>query len=98
MIDVAVSSPLTQASVRLKDPAEVYAKDQKHGKYDKFFEGTEYLFCAMVWETLGAINEEGEVVLRQIFRFAASRLGREFSSFCARSWARFSCCLQRSVA
>ena len=36
--------------------------------------------------------------LKQIFRFAAKRLGHEFSSFCGRSWARVSCCLQRSVA
>ena len=56
------------------------------------------MFCAMVWETLGAINEEGEDVIRQIFRFAAKRLGHEFSSYCGRSWARVSCCLQRSVA
>ena len=57
-----------------------------------------YSFAAMVWETLGAINVEGEEVLRQIFSFAAKRLHREFSSFCARSWAQFSCCLQRSVS
>jgi hypothetical protein len=52
----------------------------------------------MVWETLGAINEEGEEVIKQIFRFASKRLGHEFSSFCGRAWARVSCCLQRSVA
>jgi hypothetical protein len=51
----------------------------------------------MVWETLGALNSEGEEVLRQIFRFAAKQLGHEFSSYCGRAWARFSCCLQRSV-
>ena len=52
----------------------------------------------MVWETLGAINEEGEEVLREMFRFAARRLGHEFSSYCGRAWARVSCCLQRSVS
>ena len=57
-----------------------------------------YSFAAMVWESLGAINVEGEEVLRQIFSFAAKRLHREFSSFCGRSWAQFSCCLQRSVS
>ena len=30
----------------------------------------------MVFESLGAINVEGEEVLRSIFRFAAKRLGR----------------------
>ena len=70
---------------------------QKHGKYDKSFAETNYSFCAMVWETLGALNSEGEEVLRQIFRFAAKQLGCEFSSYCGRAWARISCCLQRSV-
>jgi len=37
-------------------------------------------------------------VLRQLFTFAAQHLGREFSSYCSRAWARVSCCLQRSIA
>jgi hypothetical protein len=52
----------------------------------------------MVFETLGVINDQGEEVLRQLFTFAAQHLGREFSSYCSRAWARVSCCLQRSVA
>jgi len=96
-IDVAITSPLL-SSVKQENPGESYAHNTKHAKYDKGFVGSEYMFCAMVWETLGAINEEGEEVIRQIFRFAAKRLGHEFSSFCGRSWARVSCCLQRSVA
>ena len=52
----------------------------------------------MVFETLRAVNAEGEELLRQLFRFAAKRLGREFTSYCGRAWARFSCNLQRSVA
>ena len=89
---------LQKASVRLYDPCEEYAASQKHGKYDKDFRGTRYSFAAMVWECLGAINVEGEDVLRQIFSFAAKRLHREFSSYCGRAWAQFSCCLQRSVS
>ena len=96
-IDIAITSPLS-SSVNEGKPCEPYAANVKHAKYDKSFVGTEYMFCAMVWETLGALNEEGEEVIKQIFRFAAKRLGREFSSFCGRSWARVSCCLQRSVA
>ena len=45
-------------------------------KYDASFKDTQYTFSAMVFETLGAVNVEGEEVLRQLFRFAA-RLGRE---------------------
>jgi len=97
-IDVAVTSPLQKASVRLISPCEEYATVQKHGKYDKDFEGVHYSFAAMVWETLGAVNVEGEEVLRQVFSFAAKWRNREFSSFCGRAWAQFSCCLQRSVS
>ena len=98
VIDVAVTSPLTATYERLLEPCEWYAATQKHGKYDADFKGTQYTFCAMIFETLGAINVEGEEVLRQLFRFAAKRLGREFTSYCGRAWARVSCNLQRAVA
>ena len=52
----------------------------------------------MVFETLGVINVEGEEVLRQLFRFAAKRPGRMFTSYCGRAWARVSCNLQQSVS
>ncbi len=97
-IDVAVTSPLTKGSLRVVSPCEDYAKVQKHKKYDASFVGTNYFFCAMVFETLGAINDQGEEVLRQLFTFAAQHRGVEFSSYCSRAWARVSCCLQRSVA
>ncbi len=97
-IDVAVTSPLTERSLRLVSPCEDYASVQKHRKYGDAFVGTNFFFCAMVFETLGAINDQGEEVLRQLFTFAAQHLGREFSSYCSRAWARVSCCLQRSIA
>jgi hypothetical protein len=97
-IDVAVTSPITKTSVRLNNPCEEYGITQKHRKYDASFVGTNYSFCAMIFETLGAVNQEGEEVLRQLFRYAAKHLGREFSSYCVRAWARVSCALQRSVA
>ena len=43
------------------------------------FIGTDHIFCAMVFETLGGLNVEGEEVLRMIFRFAAKRFRREFT-------------------
>ena len=97
-IDVAVTSSLNRTNIRITQPCEEYAEVQKHKKYDVSFEGVPYLFTPMVFETLGAINVEGGKILSQLFRFAAKRLGREFSSFCGRGWARFSCNLQRSVA
>src|SRR5690349_21824242 len=71
-VDVAVTSPLAATYERMKEPCEGYAATQKHGKYDVSFEGTDYFFGAMVFETLGAINVEGEEILKQ-FRFAAKR-------------------------
>jgi hypothetical protein len=97
-IDVAVTSPLNSHQVRVESPCEEYAAVNKHGKYDASFEGKDFDFCPVVWETLGAVNVEGEDLLRQIFRFAAKQLGREFSSYCGRSWARISCNLQTSVS
>jgi hypothetical protein len=82
-IDTAITSPLTKSSNRFPYPCEEYATVQKHGKYDAGFVGSSYSFCAMVWETLGALNSEGEDVLHALFRFAAKQLGREFSSYCA---------------
>ena len=97
-IDVAVTSPLNVTHVRVTEPCEFYAASRKHKKYDASFEGTSYLFSPVVFETLSAINREGEEVLKQMFRFAAKRLGREFTSYCGRAWARLSCSLQRSVS
>ena len=62
------------------------------------FQNTDFIFSALVFETLGAINVEGEEVLRQLFHFVAKRTGREFTSYSGRPWARFSCNLQRSVS
>jgi hypothetical protein len=95
VIDVAVTSPLVDTYVRLEDPCNWYAATQKHGKYDASFKDTQYTFSAMVFETLGAVNDEGEEVLRQLFRFAAKRLGREFTSYCGWAWTDN---LQRSVS
>jgi hypothetical protein len=66
-IDVAITSALGKASIRRESPCKQYALTQKHGKYDKSFAETNYSFCAMIWETLGALNSEGEEVLRQTF-------------------------------
>ena len=76
-------SPLAPTHEWMKKPCEWYAATQKHGKYDASFVGTNYFFSAMIFETLGGVNAEGEEVLRMLFRFAAKRLGREFTSYCS---------------
>ena len=55
-----MTSPLSKTSLRVINPCEDYGELRKHRKYDVSFEGTDYTFCAMVFETLGAINGEGE--------------------------------------
>ena len=59
--------PLAMSQVRTINPCEEYAATVKHHKYDKSFEGTEYVFSAMVFETLGAVNWEGEEVYASYF-------------------------------
>ena len=39
-----------------------------------------------MFETLGAINLEGEELLRMIFSFASKRLGRELTTYCGRAY------------
>ena len=98
-LDIAVTSPLNDTNMLTKRPCEEYAKSRKHAKYDKDFKESEgHLFGTIVWETLGAVNSEGEDYLRQIMRFASVRQNHEHSSYCGRMWARLSCCLQREVA
>ena len=75
--------------MRIIEPCEDYASIRKHAKYDASFVSTEYMFSPMVFETLGAINTEGEEVLKQLFQFDAQRLGREYTSYCGRAWRDF---------
>jgi hypothetical protein len=76
-IDVAVTSPYSVSNLHRESPCEVYAAQQKHAKYDRSFQGTNYVFGALVMETTGAINEEGQGILRQLFRFAAKRQNQQ---------------------
>ena len=93
-IDVAVMSPLAATYQRLNGMLPLRSTVNMMRVLLKL----NIFSCAMVFETLGEVNVEGEEVLRMIFRFAAKRLGREFTSYCGRAWARLSCNLQRSVA
>ena len=60
-IDVAVTSPFSAQHPANQPPCESYAEKYKHGKYEKDFKGSNYLFSAIVWETTGAVNAEGEL-------------------------------------
>src|SRR5688572_12587233 len=95
-IDVAVISSL--AHMGCTDPCESYAVDHKHRRYGPSFVGSPYDFVPVVFEASGAVNAEGEEILRQLIRFAAVRSGSGLSRFAGRAWARISCCIQNSVA
>jgi len=97
-IDVAVTCPFSINNVSRSSPCEYYAESKKHAYYDADFRGTSFFFAALVFESTGAVNEEGLAVLRQLFRFAAKREGVQLSVYCGRAWARLSCNLQSSVA
>jgi hypothetical protein len=97
-IDVAVICPLVATHMREEVPCESYAESRKHARYDKAFRGSNYDFAAMVFETSGAVNDEGRNIMRQIIRFASKRECVGNSSFAGRAWARLGCCIQTSVA
>jgi len=97
-IDVAVTSPFSAYGMRSKSPADSYAMNFKHRKYDAGFVRSGYYFSAMVLETTGGIGVEGISTLRQIFRFASVRQNATHSVYAGRAWARLSCNLQSSVA
>ena len=67
-IDVAITSTFSAYNVRLEEPCEDYALTRKHLKYDKGFVGSRFDFSALVLETTGAFNQEGERILKQIFK------------------------------
>ena len=71
---------------------------QKTERYAPAFVHSDYDFAPVVFETSGAVNKEGESVLKQLVRFASKREGFTHTVYAARAWARLSCCVQYSVA
>ena len=96
-IDVAVVCPLVPSHLPESEPCEAYAC-KKHQKYDKGFLHSSFDFVPMIFETGGAINRDGESILKQLFRFASKRSSTSYAKFVGRAWARLSCTLQRSVS
>ena len=90
---MAVICPLAPSHMGEDEPCETYAKRQNHDLYDATFKGSRYDFAAMVFETSGAVNDEGRDILRQIIRFASKRECMGNSSFAGRAWARVGCCI-----
>jgi hypothetical protein len=80
-IDVAVTSPFASHNISVENPCEKYAATRKHKKYDASFVGSNYDFVAVVFETTGGLNEQGLLVLRQVFRFAAKQENTQLSVY-----------------
>src|SRR5690348_3679733 len=74
-IDVAVICPLADSHLGKSEPCESYAQHQKTDRYAGAFENSDYDFAPVIFETCGAVNKEGETVLKQITRFASKREG-----------------------
>src|SRR6476620_7540967 len=74
-IDVAVICPLADSHLSKPEPCESYAQHQKIDRYVGAFENSDYDFAPVIFETCGAVNKEGETVLKQIIRFASKRRG-----------------------
>ena len=67
-IDVAVICPLAVPHLGKSEPCESYAQHQKIARYAEFVH-SDYDFAPVIFETSGAVNREGETVLKQIIRF-----------------------------
>ena len=82
----------------VSSPARSYAQTQKIDRYAAAFVHSDYDFAPVIFETSGALNKEGETVLKQIIRFASKREGITHTVYAARAWARLSCCVQAASA
>src|SRR6201995_3923531 len=97
-IDVAVICPLAESHLGKLEPCESYAQNQKIARYVGAFENSDYDFAPVIFETSGAVNKEGETILKQVIRFASKREGVSHTVYASRAWARFSCCVQAASA
>src|ERR1700744_1090098 len=97
-IDVAVTCPLAPGNLGRESPCEYFAENLKHRKYDASFQGTNYDFSALVFESTGGVNREGSDSFSQVFRFAARSAGKNFSVYAGRGWAKVACTLQSAAA
>ena len=66
-------------------PCESYAQHQKIDRYAGAFEKSDYDFAPGIFETSGAVNKEGETVLKQIIRFASKRENISHSVYASRA-------------
>ena len=90
--------PFAESHLGKLEPCESYAQHEKIDRYADAFVHSDYDFAPVIFETSGALNKEGETVLKQIIRFASKREGITHTIFASRAWARLSCCVQAASA
>ena len=97
--DWSLASPLMSPSSTLSlFPISTPSSHASPMRYAAGFEKSDYDFAPVVFETSGAVNKEGETVLKQIIRFASKREGITHTVYASRAWARLSCCVQAASA
>ena len=82
-VDVAVICPLAASYLHEEEPCESYALLHKHARYDKSFRDSDYDFAAMVFETSGAVNEEGLAMKSRYSAMPPSALSKAIRPFVA---------------
>jgi len=97
-VDFAVTCPLQSHYKSTSAPAEQYALNQKHKKYDAGFEKTDILFVAAVADTFGGWTKEGEDLIKEVARRGAKRLLENCGEYSKNCWARLSVSLQTDIA
>ena len=92
-IDVAVICPLAAPHLTLRSPVSRMPSIRKSIDTPLLLRSLNYDFAPVVFETSGAVNKEGENVLKQIIRFASNRERNHTHRFClSRLGASFLLC------
>ena len=94
-IDVSVICPLAISHLSQREPCESYASSKKHALYDAAFQQqSDFDFAAVVFETSGAVNAEGQNFLSRLFHFGSKRESTTHSVYAGRAWQRLSSSVQ----
>jgi len=97
-VDFAVTCPLQSRYKNKENPADIYALEQKHKKYDEGFSNTNINFTAAVVETFGRWSNEAIDLITEVARRGAKKLMDSQSEYINTCWARLSVSLQTDCA
>jgi len=95
-LDIAVTCPLQSLYKDVSCPADHYAINKKHKKYDKGFEGTDIEFIPVVVDAFGHWGTEATDAIKTILTRGADRLSLSRSTYITQGWQRLGVSLQRA--